>query len=81
MTKAAEQVLAQALTLSDDERAELAARLLETLDPAIDADYVSAWETEIGKRFDELQSGKVKPVPWEQAREVIRRGGRDAEAR
>jgi putative addiction module component (TIGR02574 family) len=79
MTKAAKQVLSDAMALADSERAELAARLLDTLDATVDKDYVPAWEAEIAQRVRELDNGTVTPIPWKTAREMIRQGD-DAEA-
>jgi hypothetical protein len=31
----------------------------------------SAWSEEIKRRIAELDSGKVKPIPWEEARRQI----------
>src|SRR5688500_10579901 len=53
-----------ALRLSESERAELAARLIESLDPEADDDIESAWSAEIQKRLAELDSGEVTPVDW-----------------
>jgi putative addiction module component (TIGR02574 family) len=71
MTEHATQLFAQAMQLSENERGDLAARLLESLDPAIDADAESAWSVEIEKRVQELREGKVKPLDWPEARERI----------
>jgi putative addiction module component (TIGR02574 family) len=77
MTRTAEQLLSDALTLSESERAELAAKLLDTLDPESDEGYAQAWEAEIRTRVEELDSGKVQAVPWQTAREMIRQGDAD----
>ena len=76
MTQTAEKLLSEALALNDAERAELAARLLETLDPSTDTDYVSAWESELQARIRQLDSGEVRAIPWTEARRMIR-GGED----
>ena len=78
MTKAAQQILSDAMTLSDSERAELAARLLDTLDATADSDYARAWEVELTERLRELDSGSVTAVSWDEARRIIRQGGGDA---
>jgi putative addiction module component (TIGR02574 family) len=81
MTKAANELLSAAMMLSASERAELAAQLLDTLDPRTpDSGYAQAWEVELLQRIRELDEGIVSEVSWEEAREVIRRGGKDAEA-
>ena len=72
MTQAAEKLLHDAMALNDAERAELAAKLIETLDPDADTDYATAWEAEIERRLAELDSGTVRAIPWEQARRLIR---------
>jgi putative addiction module component (TIGR02574 family) len=50
------------------ERAELAGSLIESLDDTQDESVKAAWDQEIVRRMTELDSGKVKPVPLEQAR-------------
>jgi putative addiction module component (TIGR02574 family) len=63
MTQNAAQLLEQALQLPEDERADLAAHLLESLpDDAPDKDV--DWNVELKNRLDEIDQGKVQPVPW-----------------
>jgi putative addiction module component (TIGR02574 family) len=76
MTKLAEQILEQAKTLSDAERAEVAEQLLEAVAPSTDPAYQVAWEAEIQRRIDDFESGKTQGVPWEQVRERMRQLGR-----
>jgi putative addiction module component (TIGR02574 family) len=52
-------------------RAALAARLLESLDSEIDEDAEEAWDAEIARRLDEIDSGRVKMIPWSEARRQI----------
>jgi putative addiction module component (TIGR02574 family) len=61
-----EQILQQALTLDENDRAQLAGRLLESLEPA-EEDVEEAWRQEIARRLKELDSGAVQPIPWEEA--------------
>jgi putative addiction module component (TIGR02574 family) len=68
MSREANRLLKQALTLPVDERAELAGFLIESLDKSKDKSVRAAWDVEIARRMEELDSGKVKPVPIEQAR-------------
>ncbi|MGE4068693.1 MAG: addiction module protein [Vicinamibacterales bacterium] len=74
MTKAAAAVLADALRLSDEARAELAAELLASLDGPEDADAQQAWETEIGRRIEEIEAGRMPLESWDVVRQRI---GRD----
>jgi putative addiction module component (TIGR02574 family) len=71
MTPDPGKLLQEALKLSPDARAALAASLLESLDQAVDEDAEAAWATEITKRINELDSGAVTPIPWSEARRRI----------
>jgi putative addiction module component (TIGR02574 family) len=59
-----------------EQRARLAEQILATLDPQ-DEDVEAAWDEEIRKRIDEIETGAVKTVPAEQAfaqvRQALRR--------
>ena len=55
MSHATSQLLEQALRLSDRERGDLAARLIDSLDPVPDdEDVETAWDQEIRERLDDL---------------------------
>lgn len=65
------KLLEEALKLSPEARAALAASLLESLEGDVDEDVETAWAAEIAKRIQELDSGAVAAVPWAQARRMI----------
>jgi putative addiction module component (TIGR02574 family) len=65
-TKSAELLL-QALTLSVEERADLAGQLIESLDSPASGSSKAEWEAEIERRIGEIDSGAVKPVSMEEA--------------
>jgi putative addiction module component (TIGR02574 family) len=67
MTDEAAKLLEKALALPVAERAELAGSLIESLDSTEDASVASAWDAEIVRRMEELDSGKVKPVSLQDA--------------
>ena len=71
MSPQADRVLEDALRLSDRERGELAAVLIDSLDRQQDDDAESAWDEEIARRLAELDNGTVTPVPWSEARRQI----------
>lgn len=71
MNTTAKQLYDNALQLPDSERSELAAWLIESLDPEVDRDVERAWDVEIKRRIDELESGVVTAVPWPETRRVI----------
>ena len=71
MTKAAEAVLADALRLDLDARAELAAELLASLDGPADPDAEVAWNVEIERRVAAIEAGTVRLEPWEDVKRRI----------
>jgi len=73
MTQDASELLKRALALSSEERAELASSLLESLDAAEDDPKTvqAAWDEEIPRRIEDLDSGKAKTVPWEEVQTRI----------
>jgi len=71
MTQPAFELLQNALTLSDEERAELAGSLIDSLDATVDAGAESEWNREIAVRIEDLDSGKAKTVPWEEVQRRI----------
>ena len=61
----------KALALPAEARAALASRLLDSLDGTVDEAAEKEWDEEIARRIQELDSGKVKPVAWAEARRQI----------
>ena len=77
----AEQLLAEALRLSDEARAALAGELIQSLDREIDADAEAAWSEKIHARIERLDSGSATTIPWSEARRHIHAAaGRGAQA-
>ncbi len=64
-------ILSSAKQLPVDQRARLAAELIESLEDESDNDAESAWDAEIARRLDELDAGDVQPIPWSEARQII----------
>ena len=73
MTKPMTSVLADALRLDEDARAELAAELLASLDAPADADAAQAWDDEIERRIAAIEAGHIALEPWEEIRRRIER--------
>jgi putative addiction module component (TIGR02574 family) len=67
----AKQLLAEALRLSDEERAALAGELIQSLDRDVDPDAEAAWSAEIRARLDRLDAGIATTIPWSEARRRI----------
>ncbi len=60
-----DQIEAAAARLSADEREELIQRLIELENPA-DPEVEAAWDDEIARRLEEVRSGKVQCIPYEE---------------
>jgi len=71
MTAEVSELLKKALALPAEARAALAGSLLESLDDTVDALAEEEWSQEIALRIAELDSGKVKPIPWSEARRQV----------
>ena len=71
MTKPTEVVLADALRLDPEARAQIAAELLASLDGPSDPDAEVAWQAEIERRVADLKAGKVKLEPWDKVKRRI----------
>lgn len=73
MPKAAHDVLADALRLEPDLRAEVAAELLASLDGPADPDAEAAWDTEIERRIAAIEAGTMRLEPWSDVKRRIER--------
>ena len=65
-----EQVTREASELSPQDREKLVARLIRDLEPVEDVsteEIEKAWDEEINRRIKEIDSGKVKAIPAEEA--------------
>ncbi len=67
MRKEAAELLREALSLPPKGRAALADSLLESLDQEVDDGAEQAWLDEIQKRLQEIDTGGVAMVPWDEA--------------
>ncbi len=68
-------LIARSLSLSEADRADLAHRLLMSLEPAVSEspqEVKTAWAAEIGRRVDQLDGGEVKMISWPEAEKRIR---------
>ena len=72
MTKDAGELLRKALELPENERADLACTLIDSLDEKIDENIEAAWREGILRRVEEVRAGKVTLVPWDDVRKKAR---------
>ena len=71
MTRESADLLKKALALPEEERAALAGSLMDSLDAVVDESAEAAWNQEIARRMEDLDSGKAKTIPWDQVRSRI----------
>ena len=69
MMQEAQELLKKALALPDKERADLAGSLIDSLDDTVDENAEAAWQEEIVRRLEDVQSGKVKTTSWDDVRQ------------
>lgn len=67
-----DEITQLALTLPESERAEVAGRLLASLDDVADSGEVhQAWTSEIKSRVDDIVSGRVQTIPRDDVRKQL----------
>jgi len=73
MAARAHTVLQEALSLPDDDRADIAAELLASLDETVDDPETvqTLWGEELEKRAKRVLSGQVAGEDWETVRQRI----------
>ena len=71
MTNPGKKVLAEALRLDLDERAELASEILASLDGPADPDAEAAWQAEVERRVAAIESGVAHLETWDDVKRRI----------
>ncbi len=71
MNVIAAKLLRQALTLSDEGRAEIAGALIESLHGEADPGAEAAWDREIDRRVRQIDDGSVEMTPWSEVRKRL----------
>lgn len=62
-----DDVVKSALELPESERAEVARRILETLDEGFATGVEDEWAREVAKRLRDLESGQAETMPASEA--------------
>ena len=73
MPKTATDVIADALRLEPEARAEVAAELLASLDGPADPHAEAAWDVEIQRRIEAIEAGVIRLEPWAEVKRRIER--------
>jgi putative addiction module component (TIGR02574 family) len=83
MSPSAKRVLEEALALPEDARTDVLEALIESLEPRADspADVDASWTDEIARRLQDIETGAIKPIPWDEARKLIFGPRNDAPSR
>jgi len=76
MTRIVEDLYAKASELPSEDRAELAGRLLTSIEEESDEGVEEAWAAEIERRMADFRAGRVKTIPWSELRTHLHRTGR-----
>jgi putative addiction module component (TIGR02574 family) len=81
MATLVEDLFRRASNLDENDRATLAGLLLDSLEPEVDEDIESSWLGEIERRVQELDSGDVGLVLWEDVKEMMKKisGGQNSD--
>jgi putative addiction module component (TIGR02574 family) len=66
------ELLRDALSLPVEARAALVDSLIESLDVEVDDKVEEAWREEIHCRLQQIDSGAVRTIPWDEARRKLR---------
>ncbi len=67
----------EASKLDEHDRAALASLLPESIEREPDPDVEEAWKREIARRIEDLDSGSVSLVPWEEVKAKLFRAASD----
>ncbi len=73
MSVTVDELLRQALELDPKAREELATLLLESVPGESQEEVDAAWDATIRRRVQELESGAVQTIPWEDVRRKLLR--------
>ena len=71
MVTSATDILKQAVELKEEERAELASLLIESLDEPAEEGVAAAWVVKIERRMADLDSGSANTLSWNEVRERL----------
>lgn len=70
MSPALENLYYAALALPEEDRVELADRLLASFPPDVPSQLHPAWRAELKRRSSQVDSGEITPVPWNEVRRL-----------
>jgi putative addiction module component (TIGR02574 family) len=76
MATSRDEILRKALSLPEQDRADLIGALIDSLDVETEEGVEEAWRAEIERRAHELDSGAVQSIPWDVVKARLARASR-----
>ena len=73
MARPLKDIEQELLALSRKERADIVLRVIRSLDEGVEEDVDAYWKEELVRRSREIESGKAKLIPAEEAFEKARK--------
>jgi putative addiction module component (TIGR02574 family) len=74
--EAVEALYEQASGLTPSDRAQLAGLLLESIEDEPEEGVEEAWAAEIERRIADYRAGRLRMIPWSEARAYLHRSDR-----
>ena len=75
MSKDFKDVFREAFELPENQRATLAGLLIESLESPPEPDVEEVWAEEAERRWQEIEAGSARTLPWEEVRaKLFKRG-------
>ena len=71
MRQAVNDLVERAREMSAQERSVIALEMLDSLTPPAQIEDELSWQQELQTRIDDLDSGRVKTIPWSQVRKEM----------
>lgn len=68
MSRDLKDVFREAFELPEEQRATLAGLLIESLESPPEPDVEEAWAQEAERRWQEIEAGSVRTIPWNEVR-------------
>ena len=72
MSRNVEELFREAAGLPEAERAELAGKLLESIEGEPEEGVEAAWAEEVERRVRQIEVGEVQTIPWDEVRAKLR---------
>ncbi len=67
-----EKISKEVFQLSTEKRADLARKIIESLEPEKDHDVEIAWQQEVSRRIEQIDQDEVTLIPYEEVKKQIR---------